>query len=73
MRKLNKYHSIGLLLICFYLLLNHTTAIPEFIKCVIFGAGFGLTLVGIYAYNHDMSKIKNFKKNIFAKVFKLEM
>lgn len=73
MKKLNGYHSIGLLLISIYLLSGHIGSIPHFIKGCIFGVGVGLTLIGIYAYNHDITKIKNFKKNFFVKVLRMEI
>ncbi len=68
MKKLNGYHSIGLILISIYLLSGHTGNIPHFVKGCIFGVGVGLTLLGIYAYNHDITKIKNLKNRLFAKV-----
>ncbi len=68
MKKLNGYHSIGLILISIYLLSSNTGFIPHFIKGCIFGMGVGLTLLGIYAYNHDITKIKNFKNRLVAKV-----
>lgn len=68
MRKLNKYISFGLLINGFWLFSNRFFQLPEFINGFCVGLGITLMLWGAYIENHDVTKIKNFKKNIFIKL-----
>lgn len=61
MKKFNNYHKIGLLLIAVNLSSSQFNILPDFLNGFILGAGITITLIGAYAYNHDMSKIRNYK------------
>lgn len=69
MKNHNIYISLGLLLNSSFLFLNTFNTVPEFIKGLLFGLGIGLIIIGAYSKNHDLSKFKNFKHNLFNKVF----
>ncbi len=61
MKKLNIYHTLGLLCISVFLASSRVSFMPEFIKGCLAGTGIFLTLIGVYAYNHDISKLKKWK------------
>ncbi|MCR1949794.1 MULTISPECIES: hypothetical protein [unclassified Clostridium] len=65
MKKFNKYINFGLLFNGVFLLGNYTDLLPEFIKGLSVGLGLTLIFVGVYSENHDISKLRNFKKGIF--------
>lgn len=69
MKHHNIYMSLGLLISSSYLFLNNFSAIPDFFQGLITGLGIGLMMVGLYSKNHDLSKFKKFKYNLFNKVF----
>jgi hypothetical protein len=69
MKNHNIYIFLGLLLNSSFLFLNTFNTVPEFIKGLLSGLGIGLIIIGIYSKNHDLSKFKNFKHNLFNKVF----
>lgn len=60
-KKLNIYQRIGLLLIAINLSSNQFNFLPDIINGFCLGAGTALTLMGMYAYTHDISKIRNYK------------
>ncbi len=64
MKKLNIYHTLGLLFISVFLASSQVSFMPELIKGCLAGAGIILTLVGVYAYNHDISKLRNWKLSL---------
>lgn len=67
MRKFNNYICIGLLFNGLGLFSNRFLKLPDFFIGLCFGLGIGLVILGLYIENHDISKIKNFKRNIFIK------
>lgn len=69
MKNHNIYISIGLLLNSSFLIQNTFNTVPEFIKGLFAGLGITLMIIGVYSKNHDLSKFKNFKHNLFNKVF----
>ncbi|MDV3427165.1 MAG: hypothetical protein LIR50_08285 [Bacillota bacterium] len=69
MKKLNNYHRIGLLLIAINLSSSEFSILPDVLNGFCLGAGTALTLIGVYAYNHDMSKIRNYKIKLLKKCF----
>ena len=64
MKKLNNYKCWGLFFNGLFLLGNYFDLFPEFIKGLFAGLGITLILLGIYSENHDISKFKNYKKNL---------
>ena len=41
---------------------------PEFFKGVFAALGIGYLMYGALAENYDVSKIKNYKKNLFSRI-----
>lgn len=68
MKKLNNYISFGLLFNGIFLLGNCTNLFPELIKGLCAGLGLILIFIGIYSENHDISKLRNYKKNLLNRV-----
>lgn len=62
MKKRNKYLNFGIGFYVIFLLTNCFNLAPEFIKGLCVGLGLVLIFIGIYSENHDISKIKSFKK-----------
>lgn len=62
MKKFNNYINWGLLFNGILLLGNITNLLPEIIKGFCVGLGFTLILFGMYSENHDISKVRNYKK-----------
>ncbi|GAA4057471.1 hypothetical protein [Amphibacillus indicireducens] len=60
--KMNKYLLLGLLINSLLLILKRFIDIPDSVAG--FGTGLGLSLLifGIYAMNHDITKLKNWKR-----------
>lgn len=69
MKNHNIYIFLGLLLNSSSLYLNTFSTVGDFTKGLLFGVGIGLIILGIYSKNHDLPKFKNFKHNLFNKVF----
>ena len=68
MKKLNNYTNFGLLFNGIFLLGNSTDLLPEFIKGVCVGLGLILIVIGMYSENHDISKVRSYKKSILNRV-----
>lgn len=66
----NKYLFLGLLFNGVWLFSKHIFSLPEFINGLLAGLAITLMLFGAYAENHDVSKIKNFKRNLFKRFLK---
>ena len=64
MRKINNYTKFGLLFNEIFMLGNCTNLLPEFIKGLCVGLGITLIFIGRYSENHDISKLRSFKKDI---------
>lgn len=69
-KQMNLYLSLGLLINAIILSANHFIVLPDFIYGLGLGIGISLELIGIYSINHDINKIKNFKKNLIKKFLK---
>lgn len=69
MKKFNKYINFGLLFYGIFLLGNYTNLLPEFMKGLCVGLGLTLIFIGMSSENHNISKIRNYKKVLFNKVF----
>jgi len=46
------------------------SVIPDFIIGFCIGCGIALTIIGLYAANHDFTKFKNFKKRLIGRNIK---
>lgn len=70
MKKFNNYTNFGLLFNGIFLMGNYTDLLPEFIKglCVALGLTLTLIFVGRYSENHDISKLRSYKRNILNRV-----
>ena len=66
----NKFLKIGLVIITIMLILHiHLINLPDFFEGLGYGIGIALELIGIYSMNHDVSKLRNFKKEVLKKMF----
>ena len=68
MRKLNNHISFGLLIYVFWAISKEFFQLPEFINGFCLGLSIVLMLLGAYRENHDITKIKKFKKDLLLKV-----
>lgn len=68
MKKINNYTKFGLLFNAIFLLGNCTNLLPEFIKGFCVGLALILIFIGIYSENHNISKLRNYKKNILNRI-----
>lgn len=68
MKKFNNYTNLGLLFNGVFLFGNYTNLLPEFIKGLCVGLGLILIFIGIYSENHDISKLRSYKKGILNRV-----
>lgn len=70
LKKLNNFLSLGLVFNAIWLLSKHFNLLPDFVEGFCLGIGIVLILMGMYAGNHDISKLRNFKKNLLYKTFR---
>ncbi|WP_294167091.1 hypothetical protein [uncultured Clostridium sp.] len=68
MRKLNNYIRNGLLIYAFSTVSKEFFQLPEFVNGFCVGLSIVLLLLGAYRENHNINKLKNFKRNIFMKL-----
>ena len=68
MNKFNNYTNLGLVFNGVFLFGNYTNLLPEFIKGLCVGLGLILIFIGIYSENHDISKLRSYKKGILNRV-----
>lgn len=68
MREINKYICFGLLINGFWLFSKQFFQLPEFVNGFCAGLGITLILWGAYIQNHDITKIKKLKRNLFIKL-----
>lgn len=61
---MNWYLRLGLLITGIIMGVNHFIQLPHILYGFGLGLGIALEFIGIYAIKHDLSKIKNFKKNL---------
>jgi len=68
LKKINKFLSIGLIIIALMLLLKHfSVQLPNFFEELCYGIGVGLELFGIYLMFGDTSKFRNYKIRLVKK------
>lgn len=68
MRKINNYICFGLLINAFWIISKQFFQLPEFLNGFCAGLSIVLLLLGAYRENHNINKLKNFKRNIFMKL-----
>lgn len=68
MKKLNNYLLFGLLINSFWLASRYLFPLPEFINGFCVGLSITLLLWGAYIENHDISKIKDFKRKVLLRI-----
>ena len=68
MRKLNNYIRTGLLTYVFWLFSKQFFQLSEFLNGFCSGLAIALILWGAYIENHNINKLKNFKRKIFMKL-----
>lgn len=67
MRKLNNYTTFAVVFTGIFIMSNRYNLLPDFIEGLFSGIGILLFLIGMYAYNHDISKLRNCKMNFFKR------
>ena len=68
MKKMNNYICWGLLLNGIWILSIRFNLLRDFIEGVIVGLGLLFVLIGMCCEKYDISKIKNYKKNLFTRI-----
>lgn len=68
MKKFNNYTNFGLLFNGVFLFGNYTNLLPEFINGLCVGLGLILIFIGMYSENHDISKLRSYKKDMLNRV-----
>ncbi len=68
--KMSKYVILGMLINSIVISAKQLANIPDGISGFGMGLGIGLEIFGLYSMNHDIAKIKNFKKNLIKKLVK---
>ncbi|KPU26360.1 hypothetical protein TR13x_10480 [Caloranaerobacter sp. TR13] len=69
MKKFNKYIYFGMFLNGLWLISNRFNLLPDFIEGLCVGAGVTFILIGMYAENHVISELRNYKKSLLNRVF----
>lgn len=65
-RKFNWYLRIGLLLAALVLTIKRFFDLPDFIYGLLLGTAVVLEIIGVYAINHDIKKLKTAKKELLS-------
>ena len=68
MKKMNNYTCWGLLLNGIWIFSIRFNLLPDFIEGVIVGLGLLFVLIGMCCKKYSISKIKNYKKNLFSRI-----
>ena len=63
--KINKYILWGILINAIVRVTKMFVDIPDALVCFGTGLGISLILLGVYAMNNDMVKVRKFKENLF--------
>ena len=66
----NKYLTIANLSTFIYLGLGHFVALPNIVEGFCVGIAISFYLICLYDFNHDISKLKCFKKNVIGRFAK---
>ncbi|MCM3568962.1 hypothetical protein [Neobacillus mesonae] len=70
MKRPNKFLRTGLVITAVMFFLHiYSIQLPDFIEGLGYGCGIAFMLIGIYAVNHDISKLRRFKMKLLKKVF----
>lgn len=70
MRKFNNYTNFGLFFNGIWIISNRANFLPDLIEGLCMGLGLILTFIGLYFEKHDILNLRNYKINLFNKVFK---
>lgn len=68
MRKLNNYIHFGLLIYAFWIVSKEFFQLPEFLNGFCAGLSIVLLLLGAYRENHNINKLKNFKRKVILRL-----
>lgn len=68
MKKINNYICFGLLLNGIWIFSIRFNLLSDFIEGLILDVGLLFLLKGMYCERYDISKIKNYKKNLLIKI-----
>ena len=68
MKKMNNYICYGLLLNGVWIFSIRFNLLPDFIEGVMVALGLLFVLIGMCYEKYDISKIKNYKKNLFSRI-----
>lgn len=68
MRKLNNYIHFGLLIYTFWIVSKEFFQLPEFLNGFCAGLSIVLLLLGAYRENHNINKLKNFKRKVILRL-----
>lgn len=68
MRKLNNYIRFGLLIYAFWMISKEFFQLPEFVNGFCVGLSIVLLLLGAYRENHNINKLKNFKRKVILRL-----
>lgn len=69
MKKLNKYTAFAMVFSGTFIMSVRYSLLPDFFQGLFAGIGIFLFSMGMYAYNHDISKLKNYKMSFFKRCF----
>lgn len=69
--KADRLLHIAVLTLIVYLVVEHIIGFPDLLKEFLKGLFIGIYLIGIYSSSHDMSKLKDRKRQLKQKFFKL--
>lgn len=68
MRKLNNYIRFGLFIYAFWMVFKRLFQLPEFVNGFCVGLSIVLLLLGAYRENHNINKLKNFKRKVILRL-----
>ena len=68
MRKLNNYICFGLFIYAFWMVSKRLFQLPEFVNGFCVGLSIVLLLLGAYRENHNINKLKNFKRKVILRL-----
>ena len=70
--KINKYVLWGILINAIVRITKMFVDIPDALVCFGTGLGISLILLGVYAMNNDMARIRRFKTSLIKKFVKVK-
>ena len=69
MKRFNKHNFFGILFSSIYLFSIRFGVLPDIIEGFCIGIGLVFILIGMYDYNHGISKFRKYKMNLFKRCF----